>query len=42
MPFIELKLFKSRVEDDEVAAKIIRAVTGVPPKRWGSGGGVES
>jgi len=27
MPFIEIKLFESRVEDDEVAARIVRAVT---------------
>jgi 4-oxalocrotonate tautomerase len=27
MPFIEVKLLESRVEDDEVAARIIRAVT---------------
>ena len=27
MPFIEIKLFESRVADDEVAAQIVRAVT---------------
>jgi 4-oxalocrotonate tautomerase len=27
MPFIEIKLFESRVEDDDVAARIVRAVT---------------
>ena len=27
MPFIEIKLLESRVEDDEVAARIVRAVT---------------
>jgi 4-oxalocrotonate tautomerase len=27
MPFIAIKLFESRIEDDEVAAQIIRAVT---------------
>jgi 4-oxalocrotonate tautomerase len=27
VPFIEIKLFESRIEDDDVAARIIRAVT---------------
>jgi len=27
MPYMEIKLFESRVEDDEVAAQIVRAVT---------------
>lgn len=27
MPYVEIKLFESRVEDDEVAARIVRAVT---------------
>ena len=27
MPYIEIKLFESRVEDDGVAARIVRAVT---------------